>query len=93
MKTYNCDLMVALWDIFPGAFDVSKVSPVVEYRPGRFGVEEITTGTEIINLAACILNTANATMIKYGLDSALEYIRSYKPEKVQRNEIACFLEP
>lgn len=90
MHTYDIDLFLKLVEVFPAALNTSRVTDKIEYRPGRFGMEEVNAGTEIENLGEDILNTANATMIKYGKAAALRYIEEFRPARVQRQELKNF---
>ena len=91
MIMYNSDLFMRLFNVFPTAFLTTKTTPDFMYTSGRFGMEKVCTGSSTENMAACILDTAAAIEQKYGTDRALEYIDSFKPEKVQRQEIKTFL--
>lgn len=91
MKTYSADLVCALFDAFPDSFSVIKRVACVEYIPGRYGVETIETGSADEVLAECILSTASAISLKYGPERAARYISSFKPARVQRDEIAQFM--
>ena len=90
MHTYDVDLFLKLAEVFPAALNTSRVYDKIEYRPGPFGMEEISAGTGVENLGENILNTANATMIKSGKAAALAYIEEYRPARVQRAELYNF---
>lgn len=90
MHTYDIDLFLKLAEVFPAALNTSRVYDKIEYRPGRFGMEEDSAGTGVENLGEDILNTANATMVKYGKEKALAYIEEYRPARVQRAELYNF---
>ena len=89
--SYNPDLVMALWEIFPDSYSITKPVAMTETYNGPFGTEEITVGTKTESLALCILNTANAIMIKWGIARALRYIDEFRPASVQRTETAVFL--
>ena len=91
MTIYNSDLFMRLFEIFPTAIITTRTTANYTYMTGRFGMEKVYTGSDTENLAACILDTATAIERTYGTDRALAYIDSFRPEKVQRNEIKAFL--
>lgn len=92
MKTFDPEIVMKIWEIFPDSFNTVKKSPIVDRYPSSFGYEEIITGYETITLAECIANTAAATSHEgRDMDRALRYIESYKPAWIQRREIRNFL--
>lgn len=92
MKTYNADLFCKLVEVFPESLNVSKVVTNYEYYNGPWGQEKVYKGTETVNLAESILNTAQATT--HGgtdIESGLRYIEEFRPKRVQRQETKLFL--
>lgn len=92
MNSYPIDLFMKLVEVFPDALNTSKESEVFEDRPGPWGIEHVSIGTETVSLGRCILDTANA--ISRGgqyMDRAIEYLEGFKPAAVQRREIKSFL--
>jgi len=86
------EIMMKLWEIFPDAFSISKVSPVYATYNGNYGPEEVKTGEETITLAETIAFTAKAFSNNgTDMDRAMKYLESYKPAWVQRREIKNFL--
>ncbi len=92
MIAYSLDLFLKLAEVFPDAFDVVKTSSSYEYRPGPFGVESVCTGTETVNLAECILSTAQAiTRGGVDLERGILYLDSFAGKAAQQQEIRSFL--
>lgn len=92
MRTYNAELFTKLIEIWPESINYTKVINCYDYRPGPFGVEKVFTGTEVENLGECILTTAQA-ISRGGTDiaRALEYIESFSPERVKKQEYRNFV--
>ena len=91
-NTYDPDIVMKIWEIFPDAFSVSKKSSITEHVAGRCGLEELVTGEETIILSECIANTASAiSCCGTEMTRALKYIESYKPAWIQKREIKNFL--
>ena len=92
MNTYEPEIIMKIWEVFPDSFNTVKKSPITSHAAGPWGMEEVVTGEETIILAECIANTATAYS-RTGTDmaGALKYIESYKPSWIQRREIKNFL--
>ena len=90
MSSIDSSLVLQLWEVFPESFSITKTSPVYETYNGRFGTEDVQTGTETETLASCILNTANAIHIKYGAKRSAAYINEFSKKREQENEILVF---
>lgn len=91
-NTYDPEIVMKLWDIFPDSFNTVKRSPIIDRYNGQYGPEEIVTGEETIVLAECIASTAAAySRGGTNMAGALKYIESFKPGWIQRREIRNFL--
>lgn len=92
MNTYDPEIIMKIWEIFPDSFNVTKKSMISSYAAGPWGMEEVSGKEETIILAECIANTASA-ISNSGTEMAraLKYIESYKPAWIQKREIRNFL--
>lgn len=88
--TYNIDLFCKLFEVFPDSFVTSKESTSRPVINGRFGQELGEPETKTVNLAECILNTANAIQLKYG-ERAIKYLEQFSDPNEQRKEMLVFL--
>ena len=91
-NTYEPEIVMKIWDVFPDSFNTTKRSPITDRYNGQYGAEDAIVGEETVVLAECI--AATATAISHDgsdMDRALKYIESYKPAWIQKREIRNFL--
>ena len=86
---YDADLFAKLYEVFPDSFTITKQVTEREVINGRFGQELGEPKTVIVNLADCILSTAQAIKLKYG-DRATKYIMQFADTKEQKKDILAF---
>lgn len=92
MMTFDPEIVMKIWEVFPESFNVTKKSPVTAFVPGEFGVNEVVADEETVILAECIANTATAfSRNGTDMDRAMKYIEGYKPYRIQQREIRNFL--
>ena len=85
----DSELFCKLWEVFPDSFSTTKQSISRPIINGRFGQEFGDPETVTVNLADCILSTAQAIKLKYG-DRAIKYIEQFKNPDEQRKGILAF---
>ena len=86
---FDSELFCKLWEVFPDSFSITKQSTTIPIINGRFGQELGEPETVTINLADCILSTAQAIKLKYG-DRAIKYLERFKNPNEQRKDILAF---
>lgn len=86
---FDSELFCKLWEVFPDSFSITKQSTTRPIINGRFGQEYGEPETATVNLADCILSTAQAIKLKYG-DRAIKYIEQFSDPKGQRKDILAF---
>lgn len=93
MKTYEPEIVMKIWEVFPDSFNVTKKSKITRNVAGPWGIEEVETGEEeTIILAECIASTATAYSHNgTDMNGAMKYIEGYRPAWIQRREIKNFL--
>lgn len=79
-------LLAKLMEVFPASFNLVRLCETHDYIPGPWGMEKTFVDYEIVCLADCILNTAEAFRKKYGIEDALDYIQQFANKGVQKSE-------
>lgn len=89
--TYDSELFLRLFEIFPGSFDEEETVTVYDSKPGPFGPERVEKSTERITLAGRILDTAKAISREgRDMDRAFRYLEFFRKPKDQQKIIRMF---